>query len=486
MALFKKSHEKIIENIKEEFHQTADLIVREVEKDDESISLMFIDTLIDEIKLKNYVLEPLTQQQKSNWKNVILAKTVSETESIQITVEKMLKGHCALISSASKTIYLLDIASTASRPISESLSEQAMKGAHDGFVENIILNIYQIRKRIESSQLTVKYEVKGEYTKSKIAIMYVDDLVNKKILKEVERRISYISADFLQNPGSVIESIEDSPFSPFPQMLHTERPDRVAANLMDGKIALVLDGSPVVLILPSTFAGFYQAPEDYNSRWYFSSVLRLIRYFGFIITLTLPGFYIALVSFHMELIPTELVFSMQASLNSVPLPPIAEAFIMQLVIELIREVAIRLPKPISSTIGLVGAILIGQAVVAAGLLSNVIIIVVSMTAITSFAAPSTEISNTTRLLGFPLMILAYLFGFIGLTLGLFFIIFHLCTLRSFGVPYFAAIGPLRPRQLGDIFIRIPIWLMNKRESIIKGTKQLKEYGSRSWENDQKE
>ncbi len=478
-----KMHEVFIESIRESFNYSGDLIIREVEKEGENITIMFIDTLIDEIKLKSYVLEPLSERPKGPWKNIILAKNVLETESLQIAVEGMLKGNCALITDQSTSIFLLDVASTTSRPISESITEQAMKGAHDGFVESIILNIYQIRKRIESSQLTVKYKVKGEYSKSKIAIMYMNDLVNKDMLKEVERRIAHISVDYLQNPGTVIESLEDSSFSPFPQMLHTERPDRVAANLMDGKIVLVLDGSPVVLVVPSTFESFYQTAEDYNSRWYFSSLIRLIRYAGFFVTLTLPGFYIALVTFHIDLIPTELIFSMQASINAVPLPPIAEALLMQLTIELIREVSVRLPKAIASTVGLVGAILIGQAVVAAGLLSNIIIIIVALTALTSFVSPSTEMSNTSRLLSFPLMILAYMLGLLGLTVGLFVIIFHLCTLRSFGAPYFATLAPLRPKELADSVVRVPFWKMNRRELMVKSSKKIKEYGSRSWQHD---
>ncbi len=478
-----KMHEVFIQAIREEFNYTGDLIIREVEKEGENISIVFIDTLIDEIKLKTYVLGPIAESPKGPWKNVILAKNVFETESIQIAVEGMLKGNCALITDQSTSIFLLDVASTSSRPISESITEQAMKGAHDGFVESIILNIYQIRKRVESNQLTVKYKVKGEYSKSKIAVLYMNDLVNKDMLKEVERRISRISVDYLQNPGTVIESLEDSSFSPFPQMLHTERPDRVAANLMDGKIVLVMDGSPVVLIVPSTFESFYQTAEDYNSRWYFSSMIRLIRYASFFITLMLPGIYIALVTFHIDLIPTELIFSMQASINAVPLPPIAEALLMQLTIELVREVSVRLPKAIASTVGLVGAILIGQAVVSAGLLSNIIIIIAALAALTSFVSPSIEMSNTTRLLSFPIMILAYMLGLLGVTIGLFFIIFHLCTLRSFGAPYFAALAPFRPKELSDTVIRIPFWKMNRRELMVKSSKKTKEYGSRSWQHD---
>lgn len=475
--------EKTLEQLKNALFNSSDIIVREFDKGDEHITVIFIDTLVDELKLRNYVLEPITQQPTKPFTDVVTSKTATVLTDIDDAVTELLKGFCAILSNKRNTISLIDVSSTTARSIMESPVEQSLKGSHDGLVESVILNIYQIRKRVETPQLVTKYKKKGTYTRSKMAILYVDDLVDKNILKEVERRIDAIDHHFIQNPGFIIEAIEDRAFSPFPQIIQTERPDRVAANLMGGKIVLILDGSPVALILPANFASFYQAAEDYNTQWYFSSVIRFLRVLSFFITLMLPALYIALVTYHPELIPSELIYSLKSSLNAVPFPPLVEVIIMMLVLELVREVSIRMPKAIAATMGIVGAIIIGQAVVSASLISNIIIVIVALTAIMSFASPSTEMSNATRILSFPLMLLAYFFGFIGVVFGIFLLIFHLCTLTSFGAPYFAPFGPIRPMGYMDTLFRAPISFLRSRHRKGESFEMTKDIASRSWQNE---
>ncbi|WP_197061438.1 spore germination protein, partial [Halobacillus sp. BBL2006] len=244
--------------------------------------------------------------------------------------------------------------------------------------------------------------------------------------------------------------------------------------------AIMVEGSPTALIAPSTFFMFYQAPDDYNMRWYTGTFVRLIRLASFIIAVGLPAFYIATVSFHFEVIPDELIMPVKSSINEIAYPPMIEALVMVIIIELIREAGIRLPQPIGQTIGIVGGLVIGDAVVRAGLVSNLMVIVVALTAIASFVVPSNELSTTLRLLTFPLIVLAGSLGFVGISFGFLFLLIHLTNLQSFGVPYFAPLAPLRLKDLKDTFVRVPLFMMKNRPKDSRSIQPLAIDSSREW------
>src|SRR5699024_3484102 len=339
--------------------------------------------------------------------------------------------------------------------------------SHVGFNEDLNTNIYLLRSRIKNKELKVKYITLGFETNRNVVIVYMKHLANENLVAEVEKRIKAISVDTIFAPGYIEECIEEHPFSPFPQNLYTERPDRVEAHLMEGRVAILDDGSSDAIILPVTFFSFFQSPDDYNSRTYTSTVFRLLRLFSFLGTLLLPPLYIALVGFHFEMIPYELITLVKGSISGVPFSPFFEALFMAVTVELIREAGIRLPTPIGETIGIVGGLIIGDAIVKAGLVSNMMVIVIALTAIMSFTIASYEMSNTVRILNLPIMIAASFFGFVGIVLSTLLIVIHLCKLETFKISYLSPLAPLQIRELADSIVRLPVWLLNRRPKSLR-------------------
>jgi spore germination protein KA/spore germination protein len=259
--------------------------------------------------------------------------------------------------------------------------------------------------------------------------------------------------------------IEDSTFSPFPQMHNTERPDKVVANLLEGKVAILVDGTPFALIVPAVFAQFYQSPEDYYERYYIVTLIRFVRAISFFLALLLPSMYIAFSAFHPEMIPSRLVFAMSAGRSTVPFPSMVEALIMETAIEILREASARLPRQIGPTIGIVGALVIGESAVQAGLVSPVMVIIVALTTIASFTSPSYSTSISTRVLRFPMILSAGIFGLYGIMLLSLLIMIHLVSLKPFGVPYLSPLSPLNLRGMMDFIIRSPLKYMKTRPSM---------------------
>nr|WP_265182121.1 spore germination protein [Geomicrobium sp. JCM 19055] len=282
-----------------------------------------------------------------------------------------------------------------------------------------------------------------------------------KLIKGVTKKLLSIKQDLISSPGSLDELLQDPKKSFFPQLLYTERPDTVVGNLHEGRIIILIEGNPTALIMPVSFFSFMQSTDDYNSHFVLGSFLRIIRTIALFISVFFPSIYISLIAFHFEIIPQPLIISVKSSLQNIPYPPIIEAMIMEFTIELIREAGIRLPAPIGQTIGIVGGLVIGEAVVNAGLVSNIMIIVVAITAVSSFVIPNPEMSSVIRLLRFPLMLAAATFGLIGVILCTFTIVMHLVKLESFGMPYLSPVAPFDRKKLKDTVIRFPMWLLEK-------------------------
>lgn len=472
------SSKKLSENVDyilNAFHQTNDLKVRVLKKGD--AVLMYFESLAEQEKIYMNIFAPIEMGKAEDVTNLPHAK---HTIDLEEAVRTLLRGHAVYMEEGRQEIFQFNVTSTFTRATEEPENERVVRGSHDGFVENMMVNIHLVRKRVEHRDLIVKYFKLGKKTNTNVSVLYIDGIADPTIVKEIETRLQAIESDMIHSPGHIEEFIEDKSNSPFPQMLNTERPDRVAANLVEGRIAVMTEGSPTTLIAPSTFFMFYQAPDDYNMRWFTGTFVRLIRLFSFIIAVGLPAFYIAVVSFHFEVIPDELVIPVKASINEIAYPPIIEALVMVIIIELIREAGIRLPAPIGQTIGIVGGLVIGDAVVRAGLVSNLMVIVVALTAIASFVVPSNELSTALRLLTFPLIILAGTLGFVGIVFGMLFILIHLTRLHSFGVPYFAPLAPLSLVDLKDTFVRLPMYMMRSRPKDAHALKPETLNPSREW------
>ncbi|MGN7233708.1 spore germination protein [Priestia megaterium] len=443
------------------FSNTEDLVIKNLEMKTVQGVIIYLETMVDKEKIQKYVLNPCLQSALEPISDMLGANFQSTAVFNQVEAA-LLEGSCVLCLEGYAKLFIVDVSLSKERSITEPENEKVVQGSHDGFIENLLTNLHLLRKTVQSPNLCMKYFPVGAQVKSKVALVYLNNLVNEEIIHECEHRINSISMDNVVNIGFLEELIEDSTLSPFPQLLNTERVDRVAGHLNEGRVAVLMEGSPTALLFPVTFFAFYQSPDDYSSRWIIGTFIRSIRHASFLISIILPAFYIAVIAFHFEVLPDELVNPVGGSINKIPFPPLIEALIMELTIELIREAGIRLPSRIGQTIGIVGGLVIGDAVVQAGLISTTMIVVVALTAISSFCVPSHGMSDAVRLLRFPFMFLAASFGFVGIVFGYIVLLAHLCKLESFGAPYFAPLAPLRIKDIKDTFLRVPIWKLKTR------------------------
>nr|WP_235801515.1 spore germination protein [Heyndrickxia acidiproducens] len=352
------------------------------------------------------------------------------------------------------------------RAVEEPATEVTVRGPRDGFTESIQVNTSLIRKRIKNPNLWMESMKIGEVTQTEVSLMYIKGIANDKVIEEARKRLKRIKIDSILESGYIEQLIEDKSFTSFPTMYHTERPDKVAANLLEGRFAILVDGSPFVLIAPAVFIQFFQSAEDYYSRFDIATAIRFLRVLVFMISLIGPASYVAATTFHQEMIPTQLIFNLTAQREAIPFPAFVEAMLMEIVFEILREAGLRLPKPIGQTVSIVGALVIGQAAVQAGLVSPAMVIVVSITAIASFATPAFSIAISARLIRFLFMFLAATFGFFGIIIGSIAMVIHLCSLRSFGVPYMMPLAPFVGENIGDAILRKPLWAMKERPRLV--------------------
>jgi spore germination protein KA len=472
--------EKNIKMVEEHFCQTEDLMKKELLFHNQKCVVLYLDSLVKKELLQSSIIEPILEMQSDEIEKTVRAAEIKISSMILEVGKQLLDGFCVILLENNPQAYLASVGGIEGRALQEPNNERSIKSAHDGFVEDFSTNLNLLRKRIKSPKLKVKYFTIGNLSNTKVGMLYLENLANKELIDEVERRLSSIEIDQLYLTGDVEELIEDHPFSPFPQILATERPDRAVSYLTEGKITLIVDGNPRVLVLPITFFAFYQAPDDYNSRWFVGSFFRITRLFSFIIAISLPAIYIASVSFHSEVLPIGILYSIRTSLEYVPFPPFVEALAMQMILELLKEASIRLPSPIAQTIGIVGGLVIGTAIVDAHLVSNMMIVVIGFTAIASFVAPINEMGTSARLLGFPTMVAASLFGFFGIVLVLMLIFMHLSKLDSFGTPYFAPLAPFKKEDIKDSFIRLPVWKLTTRPTDARPAYSRQQWRIRAW------
>ncbi|MFA5536442.1 MAG: spore germination protein, partial [Bacillota bacterium] len=348
------------------------------------------------------------------------------------------------------------------RSISESVTEPVVVGPRDGFIEDLGVNLTLLRRRLKTPSLKVEKYQLGRLSKTDVAIVYLETVTNKKLVEEVKNRLLGIDLDGILASNYLAEYMEDSPWSPFPQLDVSDRPDWVAANLLEGKVAIMIDNAAFTLLVPVVYTQFLHAAEDFYIRYIYASFTRIVRFVAVNIALLLPSFYIAIVTFHQELLPTDLLLSIAAGREPVPFPAFVEALMMEATFEILREAGVRMPRPVGQATSIVGALVIGNAAVSAGLVSPVMVIVVALTALASFVIPSQPAAFSIRILRFPIMFLAAGLGFYGVMLGIMAILIHLSSLRSFGIPYLSPFAPLMLGDFKNAFIRTPWWMLVNR------------------------
>jgi len=342
------------------------------------------------------------------------------------------------------------------RQVMEPVNEPVVHGPREGTVEDLNKNLSMLRQRIPSAALKIEFVTAGQVAKTRIAFCYLQEVIDPDVLAEFRKRIEGLERYDVPETSYVEDWIQDSAFSPFPQYAYTERTDVAAAALMDGKIAVLVDRTPTVLLAPSFFVDFITTGEDYYVRTVYASMIRLLRLLAFGMALTLPSIYIALSTFHPELIPTVLLLAILDTREGIPFPAFVEALIMEISFELLREAGIRLPRPVGPAVSIVGALVIGQAAIMAKIASPIMVIVVALTGIASFAIPHYDMAIALRILRFPYMVAATLLGGFGLMIAMLMTLLHLICLQTLGQPYLTSLAPFKWRDMRDVFIRLPL------------------------------
>lgn len=464
----------------------ADVRVREftIRGTENRAAIVYVDGLSDVDIIDTHLITPLmihgipdTDQetalrssdslQKYIANRLLPVSKLNETSKLQELTRSVLIGQTALLVEGIQGVFLIGAAQGKVRNVEEPLSEALLRGPRIGFTEKLEDNMGLLRMQGQNESLIMSQFEVGNRVKKNMIVAYMQDIADPRLVDEVHSRIQRIDIDDPLESGYIEQLIEDNILSPFPQLQNTERPDRVIASLLEGRVAILLDGTPFALILPTTFSMLLQSPEDYYERWIPGSFVRILRFLAAMLALLAPALYISFISFHPGLIPTKLALSIIETRQGVPFPSIIEALIMEISIEILREAGIRLPKPIGPAMGIVGGLIIGDAAVNAGIVSPFLVIVVAVTAISSFTIPVYSAGITLRILRFAAMLIAGALGIYGVVMFFLLICCHLVRLKSFGVPYLNPLIPYRIIDWKDILIRAPLKVMKKRPYMLR-------------------
>jgi len=398
----------------------------------------------------------------------ISKRSAVTVDRFDLAVANILHGHIVIFFDGWDKVLSYDAFQVESRQVTEPASESVVKGPREGTVEQLQKNLGMLRSRLPNPHFKIESFKAGGASQTEVAYGYIEGVVDDETLKEFKKRIEVAKEGDVLETAYIEELIEDSTYSPFPQHRTTERTDVAVASLLEGKIIVLVQGTGSVLICPGLLTELFQTSEDYYHRVVFSTLIRLLRIVAFFISLSLPSIFIALTTFHPELIPTNLLMTILDTREGLPFPAFVEVLIMIFFFELLREAGIRLPKPVGSAVSIVGALIIGEAAINANIASPAIVILVALTGIASFSMPQYSVSISIRLLQFPLMVLAAILGGFGIMIGYLLIMLHITNLRSLGQPYFSPLTPFRPKQLLDVIIRSPlktIWKSQRKRNI---------------------
>jgi spore germination protein KA len=460
---------------------------------DLSAFLVYIDGMVDKELLNKSIVTPLmlnSQEEEINnflkdnpydyIENHLLASaSLQDTKQLEKAVSFVHSGSTAIFIDGLDKALIVGTEGYSSRNVEEPVVEPIIRGPREGFTEVLRTNTALIRRKIKSPKLKLEIIKIGSITNTQVALLYIDGLVNNKILEEVKRRIKRIKIDGVLDTNYVAEFIRDNYLTPFPLLHRTEKPDVVAGEMLSGKVAIIVDGSPSALIAPSLFVEYIISSEDYYMNFVFASFTRWIRYLSLLIAVFLPAVYVAITTYHQEMIPTPLAISIAAAREGVPFPTFFEAVLMGLVFEILREAGTRMPRTIGQAVSIVGTLIIGDAAVSAGLTSPAMVIITALTGLAVFTIPTPELVVALIPIRFFLLILGAVIGLLGVMLATIIIIAYLASLRSFGVPYLSPLAPLSPRDLKDVGIRAPWWMMRMRPRLIGWKKpQRQPYGQK--------
>ncbi|WP_227937543.1 spore germination protein [Alkalihalobacillus deserti] len=485
-GLIDKSVNQNLNQIKNILGKSIDVKYREFEvyyQTSISVFICFIDGLVNEDYINVHLVKSLMEPNFANnhasslpfenvlsvvKKRILTSSSIEEICSMDDVIERVLSGETVIFIDGYDSALLVSTQGFESRNVEQPETESNVRGSREGFNEVLKVNTALVRRKINNPNLVFESMKIGKQTKTNVRIGYIEGIANQKVVEEVKDRLNRIDTDIILESGYIEQYIEDNPYSIFPTIANSEKPDKVAAKLLEGRIAIFCDGTPFVLSVPHLFVETLQASEDYYSRPYLASLMRLLRIFALFLTVGTPALFVAVASYHQEMVPSLLLTTMAAAEEKVPFPVFIEALMLTIVFELLREAGVRMPRPVGSAISIVGALVIGEAAVTAGLVSAPMVIVVALTAITGFVV--TALSDAVIIMRFFLLFLAAAFGFYGILMGTLIILGHMCSLRSFGSPYLAPVGPIILSGLKDSVLRMPLWLLNVRPLAIEWRK----------------
>jgi spore germination protein KA len=464
-----------IENIKECFKDCADVNYKDFTVGNEEFYLVYIENMVDLVIIDDDILKPLLNgnMKESKYdkldlfgkieKGLIPHIATSPETDVNKLIMHILNGNLCLINKNNdKKAITFDVKKVEKRNIMEPSNENIIKGSKEAFIENIKVNVSLIRNRIKTTDLKTQEFKLGQESPTTVIITYLDSVVDVKVLDELKKRLNNIKAKKIVSLGDLEEQLVEKRYSMFPQIVYTEKTDKFAANILDGKIGIFVDGSPISYIVPALFNMFFQAPEDYSTNYVVASILRILRHLCLAITLITPAFFVSVTTFHQEMIPTELALSIIKSKQGEPFPTLVELVFMLLAFEILIEASTRLPKTIGQAVSIVGGLIIGEAAVNASLVSPSLVVVIAITGIAGFVIPNQDFANAIRVTRFLLLVLSGIAGLYGMAIGSILVYYYLSTMESFGVPYLVPYNATDGRNvMTDSLIRMPIQDMEK-------------------------
>lgn len=475
------SLEDTVRRFKDILGDNGDFLIRRIHIFGSTPAALFLFTdMTDQSLINPYIMEPLMDVplhlkdkpiDPARLREVLLHETLIYSECQMETkltgaITSTLQGRAVLAVEGIAEVFILGCPNLPKRAIEQPPTEQTIQGPREGFIELLHINLGLLRYRLPTPDFRVHVMQIGRYTKSKVALCYVEGIVNPELVKEAKKRLEKIDLDGILDSGYISQLLEDNEFSPFPQIQNTEKPDRAVANLLEGRVVILVDGSPFALIAPAVFSQFWQSTEDYSSRVLQGTFSRFARIIALVFSLITPSLYVAIISFNPELIPTEFAVAVAGGRAGVPFPSVVEVLIMEISMEVLREATIRLPQQVGGALSIVGVLVVGQAAVEAGFASPITVVVIALTTIGSFATPVYNAAFALRMLRFPLILMAGIFGLYGIVVGIILIGNHALSLKSFGAPYFAPQVPFNVQGMKDVLVRSPLWSMRKRPQLL--------------------
>ncbi|MFD1677899.1 spore germination protein [Alicyclobacillus fodiniaquatilis] len=454
--------------LEQDWFHCDDLMMKEIRNEANGFLVVWLCGLIDDELMQNGILTSLTLMLDTEHKhfehieNHLSVGSLHRINQFDIVNESLANGKVVIFVEGSEVALAADVSKFPGMSVEVSQNEPSIQGPQEAFTQNQDMNIAQVRKIIRSHRLKVLLRHAGRLSNTPVALIYVEGVLKQTHLQEAEERLSRLDIDMISDVNTLQEVLRDGPYSAFPTMESTERPDRVAAAVAQGRLGIMVDGTSYCILVPSLFVNFLSSAEDYYGNYMISLPIRLLRHMAFWAAMLLPAIYLSLLSYNQDLIPTPLLINLESQHEGIPFPTVIETMGMQFAFEALREAGIRLPKAVGQSVSIVGALVIGEAAVTAGMVSPGIVIVIASSGVASFVIPSYSMVSTARILQFAFTLAAAIFGLYGLVLGMILLLLHLVSLRSWGVPYMSPIAPFDYKGMQDTFFRSPWWHMSTR------------------------